>query len=219
MAKKKQQICSICGVRPATSKDHIPFEGIFPDPKPINLITVPACDECNRSTSLDEEYFRAVITPALHNNNLATQLVVQKIIKRFRKKPALLQAIMRNSRRVDVHSEGGIYLCTLPAIRCDPNRIQTVIAKIIRGLFWYETKTVLGVDYRVTRFILNPNFDEKIKYGIVSLPLKRVGDGKVFSYRYLLDNEDKRVGCWWLMFFDATLFMSLTEPNTNEDTK
>ena len=211
MSRRKNNTCVFCG-RPAPTMDHVPPEGIFPDPKPRDLITVPACNYCNKGSSKDEEYFRAIITTAEGNNEFAVQLVNQKIIPRFRRKPLLLKSIMRDAKKVDVYSEGGIYLGKYPAIPYKSQRIQSVVEKIIRALFWHETKMVLGTDYDVGRFILNPNFDEQKKRAIVSLPLKNVGDGKVFSYRYLFDEKDKRISCWWLMFFNATLLMALTEP-------
>lgn len=210
MSRRKNSICVFCG-RSASTMDHVPPEGIFPDPKPRDLITVPACNDCNEGSSKDDEYFRAIITTAEGNNEFAAQLVNQKIIPRFRRKPALLKSIMRDAKKIDVYSEGGIYLGKYPAIPCKPQRIQAVVEKIIRGLFWHETKMVLGTDYEVRRFLFNPNFDVQKKRAIASLTLKNVGDGRVFSYRCLFDEKDKRTSCWWLMFYDATLLMTLTE--------
>ena len=113
---------------------------------------------------------------------------------------------------MDVHSEGGIYLGKLPAIKCDPQRIWTVIDKIVRGLYWHETKEMLGADYCISQIVFNPNPPDEAKNSICSLPLKKVGDGKAFSYRYFLDPNDSRTSCWLLMFFDATLFAAFTEP-------
>lgn len=41
------QLCCYCGVRKATTKDHIPPKSIFNKPRPCDLITVPYCFECN----------------------------------------------------------------------------------------------------------------------------------------------------------------------------
>lgn len=212
MARPKNKPCAICGiVCERITMDHIPFDGIFPDPKPQDPITVPACKECNEKTSLDEEYFRAVITPGSFHSNSAKELVDQKIIKGFRQKPALLRSIMKNTKKVDVYSQGGIYMGEQPAIQYEPQRIKNVIEKIVRGLFWYEKGEPLGSNYIVERFTLNPPYDNKTKAGIASLPLKKVGDGEVFSYRVLMDKENPRIGCWFLMFFNEILFVSITE--------
>lgn len=210
MARPKNKICCFCG-NPATTRDHVPSDGIFPVPKPQNLITVPACDQCNKKSSSDEEYFRAIVTPAAFNSKWAEKLIDQKIIPGFRQKPALLRSIMKKAKKVDVASKRGIYIGQLPALEYDPIRLQNVIDKIVRGLFWHEKREVLGSNYIVRQFSLNPSFDDKLRNGIISLPLKEVGDGEIFSYRYLVEPENPRIGCWFLMFFNEVLFMAITE--------
>ena len=51
------QICSICGMREATTMDHIPPKSIYTDPT-SDLITVPACAVCNNSASIIDERFK-----------------------------------------------------------------------------------------------------------------------------------------------------------------
>ena len=215
MARPKNKLCCFCG-NPALTMDHIPPDGIFPYPKPQNLITVPACVPCNEQSSLDEEYFRAIITPAAFNNQWAEKLIYQKIIPGFKQKSALIRSIMKKSQKLYVTSEGGIYIGKLPALQYDPIRIQNVINKIVRGLFWHEKRDILGSDYIVKRFLLNPPFSDKLQAGIGTLPLKKVGSGEVFSYRYLTDSDNPRISCWYLMFFEATLFMAITEAKSGD---
>jgi hypothetical protein len=54
---KIKQLCAICGKSEAVTRDHIPPKGIFPKPLPQDLITVPACKNCNGGdSSLDEKF-------------------------------------------------------------------------------------------------------------------------------------------------------------------
>lgn len=55
--------CIYCG-NMANTKDHTPPKSFFSRPAPSNLITIPACLECNKSYSNDEEYFRTIISSA-----------------------------------------------------------------------------------------------------------------------------------------------------------
>lgn len=199
----------MCG-KPATTREHIPPDGIFPDPKPPNLITVPSCKTCNEGSSTDDQYFIWFITTAGFENPLAEK-VNQRVLKGFRQKPALLRAIMKKAKKVDVYSLGGIYLGRQPAFEYSRQRIQTVINKIVRGLFFKETKLLLGPNYIVEPFVFEPPFDEKVISGIRTLPLKSVGDGQIFSYRYLCDKIDRRISCWLLMFFSEKLIASFTK--------
>lgn len=40
-----------------TSLEHVPGKCLFPKPRPTDLITVPACEQCNNGSSLEDEYF------------------------------------------------------------------------------------------------------------------------------------------------------------------
>src|SRR5713101_6317270 len=54
-----QPQCFLCESL-ADTRDHIPPRGFFPV-VPDNIVTVPACLQCNQSYSKDEEYFRTVV--------------------------------------------------------------------------------------------------------------------------------------------------------------
>jgi hypothetical protein len=217
MARPNNKICCFCG-NPALTMDHIPPNCIFPDPKPQNLITVPACARCNQESSLDDEYFRFIVATA-NSERPPAKLITQRIIKRAREKPTLLQSLMRKTIKVDVYSEGGIFLEQRPAFIYDRVRVQKTVDKIVRGLFWLEQRCILGDNYKVRKFELylpSPNKnppvpDEKLQAAILSLPRKMVGDGNVFAYRYSIDTKDPSITGWFLEFFETTLIVTMTD--------
>ncbi len=208
---KNQNICIFCGAS-ATTRDHVPPKGIFPDPKPSDLVTVPACKSCNSKTKLDDEYFRWLVATGSGEDEQAHKLIKERIVPKFQLRPALLHKIMKGATRVDVHSEGGIYLGKQPAFHFDRVRIQTVIDKTVRGLYFRALGTMLPKDAVVANFILNPIFEDEMKNVICSLPLNDIGNG-IFSYRYWADDTRPEESFWLLMFFDKTLFFTKTEPN------
>ena len=208
---KNQKICVFCGGS-AKTRDHVPPKGIFPDPKPTDLITVPACASCNSKTKLDDEYFRWLVATGSGVDKRAHELIKDRILPRFRSRSALLHEIMKGATHVDIHSEGGIYLGKQPAFHFDRFRVQTVIDKTVRGLYYVELGTMLPENAVVTNFILNPIFEDEMKNVICSLPLKDIGNG-IFSYRFWADDTMPEESFWLLMFFDKTLFLTKTEPN------
>ena len=111
MARSKNKLCCFCG-NPATTMDHVPPDGIFPDPKPTNLITVPACSKCNKGSSKDDEYFRTIIAigAASYESSNAEMLMDKKVIRQFKEKPALRNHLMAKMKKVNLFSEGGIYI-------------------------------------------------------------------------------------------------------------
>jgi hypothetical protein len=214
----QNEICYICG-KPAETRDHVPPKAIFPDPRPTDLITVPACEQCNHKFSLDDEYFRWFITTTNSEQPLVKQLVDKRVIRRFRKKPALLHHLMSQAIKVDIFSEGGIFLKQAPAFKYERSRIQKVIEKIVRGLYRHEQGYVLTNSYTVKKFILYPPPpnkqppppNEKLREAFLSLPLNTVSDGRVFAYRYWIAPQDVGISCWLLQFFERTLIMAMTD--------
>ena len=185
--KQNKGECYLCGA-PATTRDHIPPLGVFPEPRPTDLITVPACCACNRDSSLHDQYFRVVVAAGSSDSPQSTALLHQRIIPRMRKTPALIVDFMSSIRRVDVHSAGGIYLGRAPAFPFNRFRIQVVIDKIVRGLFFKHTKRRLATDYVVADFHYNPPIQASLQNAITRLPLFTVGDGSVFSYCFCLSD-------------------------------
>ena len=125
--QKKKQRCVFCS-KVATTREHVPPTYIYQSPKPKDLITVPACKPCNSESSLDDEYFRWMVSlPGVSKE--AIKLRDESILPRFTKKPKLLNKIMENSGMVDILSPSGLFLGTQPAFKFDRERIQTVIEK------------------------------------------------------------------------------------------
>ena len=213
MKKNKDKIlCAFCG-EPAKSKDHVPPKGVFPDPKPTDLITVPACKKCNSETKLDDEYFRWLVATGSAKSETAVKLIKQRVLPRFKRRSALLRNIMKGSVEVAVYSEGGIYLGRKPAFRFDRSRIQVVIDKTVRGLYYHELGVVLSTEVVIKDFLLNPIIDDKYKQTVLSFPLRNIGGG-IFSYRFHANKDVPSESFWFLMFFDKTLFLTKTQSNT-----
>ena len=204
--------CYLCGA-PATTWDHIPPLGLFPKPRPDNLITVPACCACNHGRSLDNRYFRVVVAASSDDSPQSLNLLYQRIIPRLRKKPALILELLKSVERVDVLSPGGIYLGCRRALGFDRNRIQAVIDKLVRGLFFKHTKHRLATNYVVDEFLYNPPLEKPLLDALLQVPLFKIGDGSVFSYRYHLPDPGGFESYWFLMFYnDTSLFNTQTLP-------
>jgi hypothetical protein len=114
---------------------------------------------------------------------------------------------------VDVHSAGGIYLGRGRTIRFDRNRIQAVIDKIVRGLFFKHTERRLASNYVVDEFFYNPPIEKPLLEALLEVPLCKIGDGSVLSYRYYLPDPGGSESHWFLMFYnDTSLFRTQTLP-------
>lgn len=171
--RKTKAECYVCGGF-ATTRDHIPPLGLFPAPRPHNLVTVPACENCNRGSSLHDEYFRVAVATGSRDSPQSIVLLHQRILPRMRQSPALIADLMKSMRWTAIRSEGGIYLGHAPAFAIDRPRIQAVIEKIVKGLYYKHNKRRLPGDQIVTPYVYNPAIEEQFQKAIAELPLHNI---------------------------------------------
>ena len=228
-SNSKTGLCVYCGkVKPLT-RDHVPPKNIFPKPRPSNLITVPSCEDChsgNSQISLDDEYFRLMLTlrddVADHEDVKKTLPTVMRSLTKPKKtgfKNALLQAM----HKVDIRTPAGLYLGKKGAYDVNLERLDRVVARITKGLFYREISTHLPKNYEVAAYSesglrdVSPADIAQLQKDIVQ-PLmtqkpKIIGNN-VFSYRVLFTEEDPNVSAWLLLFYEKVAFICITLPSS-----
>ncbi len=72
--------CIYCGGNEDMTVDHIPPKGMFPEPRPSNMLTVPCCMKCNQCFSKDDEYFRTVL---VNNASVVSDPNAQAVNEKF----------------------------------------------------------------------------------------------------------------------------------------
>lgn len=208
-----KKICFICGKDGADSVDHVPPKGIFLF-KTTDLITAPAHVACNKASELDDEYFRlAITTMALQYSADAENLFDRKIMKRMRepKKAKFRQAIARDMVEIDMHSPAGIYLGKQDAMQIDAKRIRGVVCRIARGLYHHYHKDVLPSDWPVKAELMERGIVKERRKLEQAGHFRTVNKG-VFKYMMKFVDEDKRLGWYWITFFDCVDFSVFTTP-------
>ncbi|MGH8718439.1 MAG: hypothetical protein ACREV0_05785 [Burkholderiales bacterium] len=88
-----------------------------------------------------------------------------------------------------------------------------MIDKIVKGLYLHNLGRRLPEHAAVGDFLLNPPLQKEFQDTICTLPLRDVGDGGAFSYRFIESDVQPDLSFWFLMFFNRTLFVTQTEPN------
>jgi hypothetical protein len=137
----------------------------------------------------------------------------QRIRPRVAKSPALALELLKAVEWVDVRSQEGIIIGRVPELSFNGSRIQAVIDKIVRGLFFNHMRKRLNSKCVVEDFSLNPPIGEALQGLIATLPLFNIGDGSVFSYSYWFPDPATCESYWFLMFYnDTTLFVAHAAP-------
>jgi len=121
----QKQFCLYCGC-PADSREHVPPKALLEEPWPNNLRTVPACGECNRSWSLDEEYLAIVLAHVGHAPHLTAKVEDGgKFDRALKSSPSLDDRIIRS---LSVADDGR------GQFQPEMERITKVVEKVAFGL-------------------------------------------------------------------------------------
>ncbi len=208
------KVCIYCGSAEYLTSDHVPPKCLFPDPKPNNLITVPACQTCNTGYGPDDELFRLVMATAAYENQVAKEIWDVKVLHgSLKRSPGLKSEVLTRTIAVEQRSEVGLYLGKTPALAVADdwrNRIERVITRIVRGLLWYHYKLRMNPSAKV-EILLNPDLtpirdviqnDTKLEYG----------ESEVFMYRYGAAVDNPEYSLWLLCFYRKTVFLIFLTP-------
>jgi len=222
MAKKRKiRECVYCGKVDKVSTDHIPPKNLFPSLKPNNLITVPSCKECNEKASKDDEYFRLALSM---RSDISYHPEVLKKLQRSLQKPeqqGFRASFLSSLAFVDSRTPSGIYLGKTDAFRVDMKRVNNVIKRITRGLFYKEKGRRLPDNYQVCCYIFDIINEHPYSLGTFTMRdiITSTLQGKsltvsddVFRYwcRFAIDEENSLAMV--LSFYNRVNFLALTMP-------
>jgi len=183
------------------------------------LITVPACESCNKSYDQDDEYFRAYVVIPAFQETTGRKMWDEKVFgSTLKRSPKLKRTLVDSLRKVEVKSPGGIYLGDRREIGFSRPRIDRIIEKSVRGLYRHH----LGRRLR-SKSSFDIFFNPKLKnleavVGDFGPPV-RIGDGKVVKYRFTYVPESPESSIWWLMFYETThviVLVNAEEPEPSQ---
>ena len=204
-----EPVCVYCGAPAPVTRDHIPPKCLFPKPRPADLITVPACEQCNHSFAADDEYFRAaMVAPATDQKEAAH--VWEETLRGLRRRPKFRQAWVDSITRVELRTPAGLYLGTREGLSLSGPRIRNVVHRIIRGLLWHHYKVLVPGTTAAFETRYNPEVGPILPMLQADTVLSGVG-GEVFRYRHGLTAETPLVSLWWMRFYATTHFLTIVD--------
>lgn len=216
MAKRKKQkrgTCAVCGRDAVLTRDHIPPQGLFLDPKPDNLIVVGTCATCNNSTRLDDEYFRLMVAVGAHPTESQWRLWSEKVVgSTFKRSPSLRKELVREMDefyRIGAYKEltftdgrrvpESVGHLILPLRK---NSIDSTLTKIVRCLHYRREGSVLSLGATIDVTIEAIVDRMGVLVGTAADAL--VGNHGEFGY-WRVGNADQSVS-WFLLFHLQQLF-------------
>ena len=173
---------------------------MFPTPRPDDLLTAPACLECNNLLPNDEEVFRVLATSGdgLLNptgRRIWEDRVRPTLVKNRRGFKSLLQ---KSLGQLDLYLSDGRYVGSHPGIQFEGPRIANVINKIAKGLYYVDTQCHLPINveikFDITQFDPGRYIEGELKEAISGARRIRIGDGEAVTYWRNCVADDPRSG-------------------------
>lgn len=220
--------CAYCGKRRAVSVDHVPPKNLFPRPRPDNLITVPACRQCHSDAcSQDDQYFCLTLTVSEQTGDHPGAREVRENALRSLSRPeatGFRRSFVAGTGHVPALSPAGLFIGMRLAYSVDLSRLFRVVERVVRGLYYHETRHALPEDHDVVvasneTFIDLPveklnEYNRTVIEPLAQLPARTIGS-RVFWYRYArFQQDDVVLSAWALTFYAGISFLALTGPKS-----
>lgn len=146
--------CALCGKTHPVTREHVPPKNLFLAPRPRNTITVPVCEQCNHGYHLDDEYFRVYIASGAEPGTRLWRLWKERVVGSSFARSGGLKGLLNDDRAKVLEHHKTHPLRTfdnevvaderLPLIQpFDVLRINAVVEKIVRCLYFSRTGTIL----------------------------------------------------------------------------
>lgn len=221
MARRATPVCIYCEAKPGIEPDHVPPVGLIPLPRPSSLITVPACAECNRGYSMDDQYFQFFLAS---RNDLQDHPAVQQVsstVQRGLNRPeskGLLKGILASSRVSTVAEDGTSTPRQQMQYQPAWNRIDNVVKRVVKGLYYYEFGKIMpqgrvDVWSDQSEFMQGSGIQNALPLSSILETLRadttRVVLKEVFEYSYSLTVGDPEMTTWLLTFYSRAWFLVL----------
>ncbi len=209
--KEKSGECPFCKKWGVITDDHIPPKSLFPDPRPNNLITVPACKECNIGSSGDDEIFRTIMALDIRFPQSAAQITENAFRGLKRAKYPILLDARKTAQPVELQSQSGLFLADAYQMSIDSKPIFRVLTKITKGLIYHHTKEydrrfeIKNEDISMNQDFID-NLDSVIKDRLFHRPDYQRDIGNIFSYRGFSETNK---GWIWYIAFNQWHFISI----------
>ena len=215
MAAKKSGTCIYCGKTGKITKDHVPPRAVFLGSVRGDLISVDACRRCNNSAAKDDEHFRNVVLNIddVLDHSDARCLFESKIERSIRNdaQRRYWRGFRDNIKEYEVRTEAGLFVGKVTATQYsahDIDRVEAVIDRIVRGLYWHETGEILS-SAASTRTTWPDDFaslaPELVQF-LLTLEVREIAKG-AFSYRMHRFDYDSSCAVWLLVFYDRVKFV------------
>jgi hypothetical protein len=223
--RKRIGECVYCGRTRNLTDDHVPPQGLCGKPRPEDLIAVPSCPGCNGGASKDDEYFKTVMILKERAGSHPEAVAVRDSVFRalaMPRKARFLKRVLSGMGLVALRTPAGLHLGHAPGFNVDLARLDRVVARVTRGLYWHHHNHVrLPSDHEVgvwseeglrgLNLVDAAHLRQTLVDPIMNNPARTIGRGAL-SYRFASGDREHVTG-WLLEFYGDVGFIAFTVPS------
>lgn len=200
MKTRKSDVCVLCGKRPAVTVDHLPPKSIFPKPRPNDLITVPACKECNNHRSGLDEEFKVFIGINGGHGEEGEELFRNQTKRTLDYNARLKQELISTLDVATLKTPEGVIIGEAPVVKLNADAHDIIIEQMVRGFHFHHSGIILG-----DKVTIQTNWHRQMTKEIHEMTSGFMTDavaGENLIYRYLYMPEHPYMSIWVFQFFN-----------------
>jgi len=206
-------LCALCGENAATTRDHIPPQGIYPKPRDndINFNVVPAFSSCNNGAAVEDEQFKVFMGISTGEFHDQPEIVINSIARTIGNNQKIANQIFETKRNVYAYRQNQV-LEPAVSVTFDGEKYCKVVSRIVRGLYWIERGKALGLGSNINIFPtdqMKPDFSQSIKELMGCLEPHFLNK-KTFVYKVLFNDDESSI--WGVQFFGKHTVFAYAEP-------
>lgn len=222
--KRKAPTCVYCGEAAAATGDHIPPKCLVAPPRPADLITVPACERCNKSFEKDDTYFRdCVVLEQRCGDHPEAKKVIAASLRGLARPESVgyRKYFLSRLGKVELRTSSGLYAGRKGGYNVDLGRLSRVLSRIVRGVYYHETGAPLPLSCTADGFFFE-DFDhlptwelQRIRDTVVAPTLRtepRTVARGVMRYWFGKASDREHASAWVFELYGGLVCYGITIP-------
>lgn len=137
LLQKRKKACGLCGAFGQVTQEHFCPQCLWVGSRPNLTLTVPACDQCNAGSNLDDEYFRNTSVMMFDlDHPTKKKLFPEQVLRSLKQHPGRLRHALANAKVKPLFTPSGLWLGDFPVLPIEIMRYNRSLFKIVKGLYY-----------------------------------------------------------------------------------
>lgn len=191
-------LCVYCGKYEGVTDDHVPPRSLFPKPRPDNLVTVPACHDCNQGFCDDDEIFALFACLEADMDGPRQQALHEKVKRSVEKNQRFQRFLRSASSPIPLLGRDGSIVEYLQQLPWDSSVVRSWFERIVIGLvFHHYGVRVQQTGYVKISLVQNEVLPPSVAADLLGrCHLSHIGHEDEFIYRHGKTDDSPLASFW-----------------------